>query len=553
LRDTVYVVPELYHCLRAADHSFISAGILFFQHIVDRAINIDVNILCHLAEFLSGSVILARVQFNLHNVILPRSWILALLRQIVMRRPDTMLLDRLLFSMHALLENLIKGGEGARYLLFEGRNIAEVPILRDLFIHRICRAVTLIGHNIPNDDLRFNVFQMLKILETTRTHQSFRRFAKARGWGGIIVAAQASCADSHLDEMVQLCSTEKPVPERPPPEDVRRVFFKSLDDVPLVLSTASLSAGARPLSTDTSSAEAKPLSAGTSSAEAKPLFMDTPSSQPKPLVPDSSNPQASTESRGSSAVEAPGATAEIELPVDQLQIEQPEADVTDLVDSRDLVNSLASTAAPLDVEHSSPEQKKLALHLLHKYRQRVRNKKLEKHKTTTQKTCDVSFETCLKLASDPKEMQWPYGFYYKKLYLGLVPHLLACVKAVESYAYTARAKARIRYRKEERQDYDGMLKRMNEIGAIIGGCKTLGSRLEPSSEFHKKRDIEGLKQLVHEVEALVNQVPPGAVLDVQFSLQLAIKGIVTEPKPKQPKEVPKPELNMEDDLEEMYD
>ena len=28
---TVYVVPELYHCLRAADHSFISAGIVFFQ------------------------------------------------------------------------------------------------------------------------------------------------------------------------------------------------------------------------------------------------------------------------------------------------------------------------------------------------------------------------------------------------------------------------------------------------------------------------------------------------------------------------------------------
>jgi hypothetical protein len=28
---TVYVVPELYQCLRAIDHNFISAGILFFQ------------------------------------------------------------------------------------------------------------------------------------------------------------------------------------------------------------------------------------------------------------------------------------------------------------------------------------------------------------------------------------------------------------------------------------------------------------------------------------------------------------------------------------------
>jgi hypothetical protein len=28
---TAYVVAELYQCLRAIDHSFISAGILFFQ------------------------------------------------------------------------------------------------------------------------------------------------------------------------------------------------------------------------------------------------------------------------------------------------------------------------------------------------------------------------------------------------------------------------------------------------------------------------------------------------------------------------------------------
>jgi hypothetical protein len=84
----------------------------------------------------------------------------------------------------------------------------------------------------------------------------------------------------------------------------------------------------------------------------------------------------------------------------------------------------------------------------------------------------------------------------------------------------------------------------------VKGCRRLGQQLDPSSEVHKKRDFERLKQLVHEVEQLVNQVPPGAVLDVQFSLQLAIKGIVTEPKPKQPKEAPKPELNMEEDYPE---
>ena len=79
---------------------------------------IDVNVLCHLAEFLAGSIILARVQFNLHNVMLPRGWILALLRQIVMRNPDTRLVYKLLFCMQALLEGLIKGGEEASTLVF---------------------------------------------------------------------------------------------------------------------------------------------------------------------------------------------------------------------------------------------------------------------------------------------------------------------------------------------------------------------------------------------------------------------------------------------------
>ena len=140
-----------------------------------------------------------------------------------------------------------------------------------------------------------------------------------------------------------------------------------------------------------------------------------------------------------------------------------QADVTNLVDSHNPVDSLASTAAPLEAEHSSQEQKDVALRLLHKYRQRMRNKKLERHKTATQKTCDSYFEACLKLASDPEKMQWPYGFYYKKLYLGLVPHLLACLKTVESYAFSAKEKAKIRYRKDEKQDYDGMHKKMNEI------------------------------------------------------------------------------------------
>ncbi|KAJ2926890.1 hypothetical protein H1R20_g10212, partial [Candolleomyces eurysporus] len=438
---TIYVVPELYHCLRAADHSFISAGIVFFQHIVNTKISIDINVLCHLAEFLAGSIILAHVRFNLHDVVLPRGWIMALLHQIVMREPDTILVDQLLFSMKALLEGLVKGGEEA------------------------------IGYNIPDDNLRNEILQMLQVLRTTRVHPSFTRFAAAQSWGDVAEAVQISCTNSHLEEMVQLCSTEKPNPQSPPPEGIRRVFFKNLDDVPLVLSMGaqvSLNASA----------------------------------------PGHCELRANAEGGDNSTIDAqedaPAGTA-AEQRVEP-QIEQPGAVLTDLA------------------------QKDLALRLLRNYRQRMKNKDLEKHKTTTQKNCDSYFETCLKLASDPKEVQWPCGSYYRKLYLGLVPHLLACVKAVESYALSAWSEARNHCRKEK-QDYDGMYKMKSEIIAILKESRKLVSRLDPSSEVHRKRDIEGLEQLAREVEQLVNCVPSSAGLDIYFNLQLAIKGIIgAEPK-----------------------
>jgi hypothetical protein len=218
--------------------------------------------------------------------------------------------------------------------------------------------------------------------------------------------------------MVQLCSLEKPKPLTPPRKGIRRVFFKDLQDIPLVLSTGPL----------------------------KP--------QAEAFVPRSQENVQGGDVEG----QAEDGTAEIDQ-----QIEQPDADATDLVDSRDITDSLASAAAPLTVEHISQEQKNAALCFLKIYQQRKRNLELEKTKTLTQKTCDSYFEGCLKLAPPPEKRQSPDGYYWK-LYLGLVPHLLACVKGLESYAFSAKAEAKKRYRGREKQDYDDVHKTMNEIG-----------------------------------------------------------------------------------------
>ncbi|KAJ2926879.1 hypothetical protein H1R20_g10208, partial [Candolleomyces eurysporus] len=479
LKGTGYAVPELYQRSKAVDHSFISAGILFFQQVVDDRITIEINVLCQFAEFLAGCVILAHLRFNLHSATLPRGWILALLHQVTRREPGFMLLD---------------------FLLFEG---PEFPALRGLFIHRICRAMALIGYNIPNKNLRDDILKMLDVRRAIKVHECtdrlFKRFTTARSWGGIVSAVQTSCTGSDLDDMVQLCSTGKPSPQEPPPEGIQRVFFKNPEDIPSMLSTGPLRV----------------------QAEFEAVILDSLKLQ---------------------------TSAEIEQQIEQTA----EVVATDFMDPRDIVDPLPDTAAPL-VTDITQEQKDVAFRLLKSYRKRIREQELENSKSASREIYDSYFETCLNMALDTKRMQWPHGFYYRKLYLGLVPHLLTCAKAIELYAQSEKTKTKQGYKEDGKQgykedeklDYDSLKQKMNELVDILKVCKKLALRLDPSSEVHKKRDIEGLKKLVREVEALVNRVPSGAGLDIHFNLQLAIKAIITKPTPKAKS---KPKLNMEDDL-----
>lgn len=71
----------------------------------------EVNNLCHLVEFLTGSMILARQRYDLHNITLPRGWLLHLLRQVKVKDAETFFLDRLLTSMKSILSVMILGGD----------------------------------------------------------------------------------------------------------------------------------------------------------------------------------------------------------------------------------------------------------------------------------------------------------------------------------------------------------------------------------------------------------------------------------------------------------
>jgi len=72
---------------------------------------IDVLVLCDVIDYLCGSVILVRVKYSLHNVTLPRSWFINLLRRLKRETQGvgTEYLGCLIGSIKQLLDRLQAG------------------------------------------------------------------------------------------------------------------------------------------------------------------------------------------------------------------------------------------------------------------------------------------------------------------------------------------------------------------------------------------------------------------------------------------------------------
>lgn len=75
--------------------------------------------------------------------------------------------------------------------------------------------------------------------------------------------------------------------------------------------------------------------------------------------------------------------------------------------------------------------------------------------------------------------------------------------------------------------------------------KLLQKALIPSAQIHRKRDVEELKKLVTEVEALLHDIAPNVARDLEEDMAIAVKGIVTTKRP--PKTKPRPQLMIDDE------
>lgn len=498
------VVNEMMRFLQGTDEVFIPAGLCFVKHLLTDSVPIDINVLCDAIDFLCGAVVIVRKEFVLHNVTLPRSWFITLLRRIKKdtKRPATLMLNFLLNSVKLLVERL-QSGVGSGQLLFENTDLSELPAIRVVFLTRVCKAICLVGYNMNHDDLRQEIVRILGPVRTGRPHYLNEWYAHARNWNQLAQAVHHSTTESSLDELIQLYDDGKKLGRYKAPQGVRRVFFKTIEDVPRLLSDASTPSFLSSLRPDA------------------PTFV--------PRARQNATPDDTKDQR-----DKPG-----EFEVD---IEEPDVEHMDVLSPNNVVESIASTA--LSVEHKPPSAEQIhAARVFQVAYRKAMSRRRKMVKTAAEASRASLFDACL---AESRTMEWPHN-YYRLLFLGPLPHVLVCISGVQSYVVAAKEKAKKRWSRASHQELEDIGKRRTELNGIFRDAQRLYKALQPQSELHRRRDLTELKTRVLEVEMLHGRVPPGACRDVREDLDLALKAIVAVKQPIKAK--PKPELCMDDDDE----
>lgn len=138
---------------------------------------------------------------------------------------------------------------------------------------------------------------------------------------------------------------------------------------------------------------------------------------------------------------------------------------------------------------------------------------------------DAIFTACLK---ETRFSKWRPS-YYRLLFLGPLPHLLACLEQGIALTHTAKVKTKDLLKEAFHERLEELGRQRSEITSLLKKGLQLRSKLEPSSPDHRTRDIEALKRAVLEVGDFIQKVP-GSTKDMQAKFQMAYKGIVAEKK-----------------------
>jgi hypothetical protein len=226
--------------------------------------------------------------------------------------------------------------------------------------------------------------------------------------------------------MIQLYHESKKPRWNTVPTGIRRVFYKAIEDVPRLLSEVS------------------------APSFLSSLRADAPTFVPRQILRKADDERA-TEVSNSEDLPAGAEVHE--------DIEEPDVDHTDVMNSTTARETNANTALP-DTNELPSEEKIHATGVFQRVYRKVLIRRRKSKKTVVEASRTSFFEACLAEAS---RMDWPHGGYYRKLFLGPLPHALVFLSGVHSNLVGAKDRAKKRYLVATHQELDDVVKKRTEL------------------------------------------------------------------------------------------
>ncbi|KAG2048322.1 hypothetical protein BDR06DRAFT_962830, partial [Suillus hirtellus] len=533
--DKRYMVHDLLSSYQGASLSSISSGILYLLHVLDNRLYVNLSVLCDCIEDVCGAFIINwRIDpyFNklpLHNVVLPCNWLLFPHKFTTEKKTNLPLMGELLDEIARLVEALrVEAGMDFLWL-----NYAKfTPILRNVFISRICRVLCLIAHHISHPLLRNRVNNIILSLHK-KTPPSNRH--PINYWklvddvvkcitplpgctplpDGYLRALLAFDDNKGVGNLVHLVHKKMNQYTRVNTSIGRRLVYEKTIEIPHLLSSYAVIAQSTPR------VEALASVPRLGHSKDRPEVMQHDEKEITEPQPQEFEGEGEREGEREGDLTA-------------------NAD-TETRDASETLDEVATLLAP-DLDESlrtngpSAEEEEAARKIQNTYRRYVRRRSSR----AVNPEIDAIFMTCLKETQSP---EWRSG-YYSLLFLGPLPHLLVCLERGIALTRAAKTKTKGLFNKESHEKLEELGKQRSGIATLLRKGLKLRKQLEPSSSAHRARDIDALRSGVLEVEEFMQGVP-GSMKDMQSDFQMAYRGIVAKKVVRAGKEKGRPALNVE--------
>ncbi|EIN13315.1 hypothetical protein PUNSTDRAFT_139896 [Punctularia strigosozonata HHB-11173 SS5] len=513
LRDMKTTKASIFYDLTVRQSSSASwiCLVLCLKHIVETPLSIDISILCaFIDQICTYSVVLARIGSTppLHDVTMPYSWLVRVSKHLIELAAKQFSMS-LTFILVDCMRNLLQQlSTTTMNLLFKRRPLGDYGLaVRGAFMSRVCKSMCLLGYNVRHDALRAKIVMALSSCRGNRVIPLCDEYFSARDWSGLArVIRQIPLTP--LDGLVQLYHASRSVAGDPPPRNVRRVIYSAIVEIPQLLT----------LTTDS----------GTGT---------TLRGEAAPFVSNSESVRAMLQKIQADEQKAQGISDDKHDADDEqdLSPDEPEVDA-------EAIATQLSDDAPADALVEGPSDKELEYVRIVQaiYRRKLRHR--QHAPDANDQARSTFYSRCLEQS---RKMDWQYT-HYRHLFLGPLPHVLVYLKKVQSWAENAKRRIKAKTGKSHKE-YDDLFDRQTLMNNYRKTAQRLQDALRPEAAFHLQRDSEQLKALVKEVEALAKSLPANStsLVEVEDDLAIAVKGIVTPPKPP-PAKPEKPDVQIDD-------